>query len=82
MRCPPSRIKLWTFHVENEVRYRDPIARSGQLGLRENQLDHSSAGMCYRTHIMGAWIEIIKFFIYTRERFVAPYTVRGLKYPS
>ena len=42
----------------NEVRYRDPITRSGQLGLRENQLDHSSAGMCYRTHtIMGAWIE-------------------------
>ena len=59
MRCPLSRIKLWTFHVKIEVRYRDPITRSGQLGLRENQLDHSSAGMCYRTHIfMGAWIEI------------------------
>ena len=51
MRCPPSRIKLWTFHVTDEVRYRDPITRSGQLGLRENQLDHSSAGMCYRTRV-------------------------------
>ena len=59
MCCPPSHIKLWTFHVSTEVRYRDPITRSGQLGLRENQLDHSSAGMCYRAHIcMGAWIEI------------------------
>ena len=59
MCCPPSHIKLWTFHVAIEVRYRDPITRSGQLGLRENQLDHSSAGMCYRTHTsMGAWIEI------------------------
>ena len=51
MRCPPSRIKLWTFHVSTEVRYRDPITRSGQLELRENQLDHSSAGMCYRTRV-------------------------------
>ena len=40
-----------TFHVKIEVRYRDPITRSGQLGLRENQLDHSSAGMCYRTRV-------------------------------
>ena len=31
------------------------------MGLRENQLDHSSAGMRYRTHIrMGAWIEMGK----------------------
>lgn len=45
----PLRIKLWTFHVQIEVRYRDPITRSGQLGLRENRLGHSSAGMCYRT---------------------------------
>lgn len=30
------------------------------MGLRENQLDHSSAGMCYRTHVyMGAWIEML-----------------------
>jgi len=47
----PLHIKLRTFHVLTEVRYRDPITRSGQLGLREHQLDHSSTGMCYRTFI-------------------------------
>ena len=58
MCCPPSHIKLWTFHVSTEVRYRDPITRSGQLERRENQLDHSSAGMCYRTHTL--WVRGLK----------------------
>lgn len=42
---------MWTFHVKTEVRYRDPITRSGQLGLRENQLGHNSIGMCCRTRV-------------------------------
>ena len=61
MNVKEKTIKLmsyWTFHVKIEVRYRDPITRSGQLGLRENRLDHSSAGMCCRTFIQGAWIEV------------------------
>ena len=32
----PLNIKLRTFHVNLEVRYRDPITRSGQSELREN----------------------------------------------
>lgn len=81
MRIPLS-IKLWTFHVSTEVRYRDPITRSGQLGLRENQLDHSSAGMCYRTLIQGAWIEVCKNVIKRTitNHMVAPTEVRGLKF--
>ena len=76
-------IKLRTFHVSTEVRYRDPITRSGQLGLRENRLGHSSAGMCCRTHAyMGAWIEVCKNVIKRTitNHMVAPTEVRGLKF--
>ena len=48
------------------------------MGLRENQLDHSSAGMCYRTHkFMGTWIEIRMLCSVILR--VAPRMVRGLK---
>ena len=51
------------------------------MGLRENQLDHSSAGMCYRTLIQGAWIEVCKNVIKRTitNHMVAPTEVRGLK---
>ena len=53
------------------------------MGLRENQLDHSSIGMCCRARVyMGAWIEINNNVMQRTitNHVVAPAEVRGLKY--
>ena len=67
VRCPPSRIKLRTFHVKDEVRYRDPITRNGKSeGVRTDKT--IAVQECAVVLIfMGAWIEI------GRNSRVAPY---------